>query len=194
MGERIKNDRVRIINGLVNVADIDDSLIVDIKYSTEDNFMKRKLYPAGVCVLQLNTAKKLAEANSNAKKHGYRIKVFDGYRPLSVQKLMWDLIQNEDFVAPPWRGSSHNRGAAVDVTLVDITGNEVEMPSGFDEFSRKARIDYEDAPKKAIENRELLASIMVECGFNRIESEWWHFNDTDILNYPLLDIGLEEFL
>lgn len=185
---------IKVLHGLVKINDIDDSILTDMKYATDDNFMKRKLYPLDLAVLQLETAKKLKAANDKAKEHGLLLKIYDAYRPLSVQKLMWDLIHNSDFVANPEYGSIHNRGAAVDVTLVDNDGNEILMPSTFDEFSDKARIDYMDLPSAAIKNRELLANIMVSCGFTRLDSEWWHFDDTEYSKYPVLDVGLEEFI
>lgn len=185
---------IKVLHGLVKIKDIDDSILTDMKYATDDNFMKRVLYPLNLAVLQLETAKKLKSANDKAKEHGLLLKIYDAYRPLSVQKLMWDLIHNSDFVANPEYGSIHNRGAAVDVTIVDKDGKEISMPSTFDEFSDKARIDYMELPPDAIKNRELLASIMVSSGFQRMESEWWHFDDTEYSKYPVLDVGLEEFI
>lgn len=184
---------ILIIDGLINVAELDDSLIFDLRYATYNNFLKRILYPVSICVLQLDTAKKLSKANSRAKELGFRLKVLDAYRPLSIQKQMWDFIRDENYIAPPWRGSCHNRGAAVDVTLADESGNEVEMPSDFDDFSKRAWIGYMDASEKAIENRELLGKIMTEAGFLRIESEWWHFNDSEYNKYKLYDIELSSF-
>lgn len=185
---------IKVLHGLVKINDIDGTILTDMKYATDDNFMKRKLYPISLAVLQLETAKKLEAANIKAKGYGLKLKVYDAYRPLSVQKSMWDLIHNSDFVANPAKGSIHNRGAAVDVTLVDNDGKEILMPSTFDEFSNKARIDYMELPPAAIKNRELLANIMVSCGFTRLDSEWWHFDDTEYSKYPALDVGLEEFI
>lgn len=187
-------EKIKIIEGLVNVIDIDDSLVIDLRYAGENNFLKRKIYPINICILQLETAKKLSKANSSAKKLGYRIKVLDAYRPYYVQKMMWDILPNEEFVAHPNRGSNHNKGAAVDVTLVYEDGREVLMPSEFDEFTEKSNINYIDAPIKAIENRELLADIMVKAGFLRMESEWWHFNDSECNRYNVLNIDFREFL
>ncbi|SKA84714.1 D-alanyl-D-alanine dipeptidase [Caloramator quimbayensis] len=187
-------NKIKMIDGLINVRDIDDSIIIDLRYATENNFLNKKIYDIPVCVLQLNTALKLSKANSFAKDLGYRLKVLDAYRPLSVQKIMWDIIKNEDFVAPYWRGSNHNRGAAVDVTLTFENGDEILMPSDYDEFSERASINYKDAPTIAIENRELLSMIMIKAGFLRIESEWWHFNDSEYEKYGLYDISLEKFI
>ena len=193
-GKMVDKSNLKILHGLVKVSDIDASILTDMKYATADNFMKKELYPLDLAVLQLETAKKLKAANDKAKEHGLLLKIYDAYRPLSVQKAMWDLIHNSDFVANPATGSIHNRGAAVDVTIVDKDGKEILMPSTFDEFSDKARIDYMELPPEAIKNRELLASIMVSGGFQRMESEWWHFDDPDYAKYPVLDVRLEEFV
>jgi zinc D-Ala-D-Ala dipeptidase len=187
------NDTLKIINGLIDVLELDNSLNIDIKYASVNNFMGRSIYPVAKLVLRIETAYKLISANEEFKRHGYLLKVFDGYRPLSVQKIMWEILPDENFVAPLPRGSVHNRGAAVDVTIVDNKGREVEMPSAFDEFSKKAWINYKDITENAFRNREFLAEIMEENGFQRIETEWWHFSDTDYLKYPLQDINLEEF-
>lgn len=182
------------INNLIDLEKLDDSFIIDIKYATADNFMKKKLYPVNKCIIQHETARKLINANNYAKSLGFKLKVLDAYRPLSVQRLMWETLPDDNFVAPPTRGSKHNRGCAVDVTLVDLEGKDLEMPSPFDDFSEKAWITYDSAPAHQLENRELLANIMIKSGFQRISTEWWHFNDPDFNRYPLLDVSLESFL
>ncbi len=182
------------INNLIDLEKLDNSLVIDIQYATADNFMGKKLYRVNKCILQLETAKKLVNANNYAKSLGYKLKVLDAYRPISVQRLMWETLPDDNFVAPPTRGSKHNRGCAVDVTLVDLEGKELEMPSPFDDFSEKAWITYDAAPAHQLQNRELLARIMIESGFQRIRTEWWHFNDPDFNHYPLLDVSLESFL
>lgn len=190
----MENKSLRIIDGFVDIEQMDDSLIIDMKYATDDNFVGKASYPVRKCVLQYETAKKLVAANKEFKEYGYKIKVFDAYRPLSVQKIMWGFMPNEDFVANPAKGSVHNRGCAVDITLVNSEGNEVEMPSPFDDFSEKAHIKYMGASPEAIKNREFMAGIMVKHGFLRMESEWWHFNDENYKQYPVCDTPLEAFL
>lgn len=178
-------------NSLVDLEKLDSSFIIDIRYATSDNFMGKRLYPVHKCVLQYQTALKLIKANNIAEEMGHRLKVLDAYRPLSVQRLMWEMLPDDNFVAPPTRGSMHNRGTAVDVTLVDFSGKELPMPSPFDDFSEKAWITYNEGDPDLIENRELLGRIMVMGGFRRISTEWWHFYDPDFIDYPLLDISLE---
>lgn len=188
-----KENHIKNINGLVDITQIDPTFIIDLKYAKADNFLKRKVYSIEKCVLQLKVAEKLVESNIEFHELGYCLKVWDAYRPLSVQKMMWEVMPNDDFVANPSHGSVHNRGAAVDVTLVDQRGNEVEMPSPFDDFSEKASIYYDGATQKAKENREFLAKIMLKHGFTRLDSEWWHFYGPNAYDYPILDVKLEEF-
>lgn len=178
---------------LIELIKLDDSFVLDIKYATEDNFTGKVIYKRPICLIHKETAKKLIAANNEFKKMGLRLKIFDAYRPFSAQQVLWDAAEDKSFVANPSKGSIHNRGAAVDVTLVDQDGNELEMPSGYDEFTKRARLNYTDCPPHQVENRELLGKIMVKHGFKRISNEWWHFEDTNAKNYPILDISLEEF-
>lgn len=186
-------DELVEIKGLVELEKIDSSFVIDLKYATEDNFTGWKIYTKALCLIHKNTAKKLIAANNEFKELGYVIKIFDAYRPYSAQQILWDAAEDKTFLANPKKGSIHNRGAAVDVTLADLDGNEVEMPSSFDEFTKRARIDFDDCSQFQKENRELLARIMVKNGFKRISSEWWHFEDINAKNYPILDISFEEF-
>lgn len=181
------------IKGLVELQKLDDSFVIDLRYATENNFTGKIIYSKAVCLINKNTAKKLIAANNEFKEMGYRIKVFDAYRPFSAQKILWEAADDKSFVANPNKGSIHNRGAAVDVTLVDKDGKEVDMPSGYDEFTDRARINYTGCTELQKENRELLARVMVKHGFKRISNEWWHFDDTNAQNYPILDVSFEEF-
>lgn len=181
------------VNGLVRVQDLDKSIIVDLRYATTDNFTGQKLYSYEICLLQRGTAEKLVAANKEFQEDGYRLKIWDAYRPLSVQEKLWEEKPDERYVAPPHRGSNHNRGAAVDVTLVDEKGEELIMPSGFDEFAFEASRSYPDMTQEARENLYYLTKVMTRNGFTTIESEWWHFNDINIEDYPVLDLSLEEY-
>lgn len=180
--------------GLVELIKLDNSFIIDIKYATEDNFAKKKIYTLPICLIHKNTAKKLIAANNEFKSLGYSLKVFDAYRPYSAQQVLWDAAEDKSYLANPKKGSKHNRGAAVDVTLIDGNGKELGMPSGYDEFSERAHLKYSQCDEALIKNRELLGKIMIKHGFKRISTEWWHFDDTDAMNYPLLDIAFEEFV
>lgn len=183
------------IHGLVLVKDIIPGIEIELKYATEDNFTKTKVYPYDICVLQKSTAMKLKKANDELMEMGYRLKIWDAYRPLSVQKIFWDLVPDSRYVANPnTGGSKHNRGTAVDVTLVDMEGNELEMPTGFDDFTAKAGRSNNDMSETAKKNVELLTNVMVKNGFTTITTEWWHYNDSDSGNYSALDVDLEEFM
>lgn len=147
-----------------------------MKYATNDNFLKSKVYDCGECYLRLKTVKALVKANKSFIKRGYRIKLFDCYRPLDVQKKMWAIVPNPNYVANPAKGSIHNRGGAVDLTLVDENGVELEMGTKFDHFGPESAHEYENFDKKILENRRLLKKIMLRKGFEAFDSEWWHYN------------------
>ena len=131
-------------------------------------------------------------ANREFIEIGYRLKIWDAYRPPSAQRTLWEVVADPSFVANPEKGSIHTRGAAVDVTLVDDEGNELPMPTGFDDFSEKAAIDYDGCTEDEAKNRDLLAEVMVRNGFVQIQSEWWHFADSQAKDYPLLDVEFED--
>ena len=171
-----KTNNEALNNNLVNVMSIDSTFILDLKYATADNFLGKPVYKVAKCYLLKPVAIKLSEANKKFKKLGLRIKIYDGYRPHSVQKEMWKLVPNSMYVANPANGSSHNRGCAVDITLVDSLGNELIMPTGFDNFTERAHHDFMDLPAEAIKNRATLKRIMIESGFVPLSSEWWHYS------------------
>ncbi|MBD3290677.1 peptidase M15 [candidate division KSB1 bacterium] len=179
---------------LVDVTNLDSTIIVEIKYATADNFMGEILYSANICLLRKPVALKLIRVNQSLRKKGYGLKVWDAYRPLAVQKKMWEKVSVPGLVANPEFGSNHNRGAAVDVTLVDSLGNELEMPTGYDDFSRKARSNYTNLTEAVLKNRKLLHDEMKAKGFIPIRSEWWHFNDSEAKRYQILDIPLKNFI
>lgn len=183
---------LNLISNLVNIETLSDEFLIDMKYASEDNFTGKKIYSIPLCALQIETAKKLIKANEEFLKKGLRIKIWDAYRPLSVQKLMWEIIPIHDFVADPSKGGSiHNSGFAVDVTLVDIQGKELEMPTGFDDFSDKASRNSSSMNESASKNLSILTNIMVKHGFKTIDSEWWHFYDADLKERIPLDISFE---
>lgn len=184
---------IKIINDLVRIKDIDDNFIIDIRYATTNNFTGKKIYTSSVSLLNVDTAVKLISANNEFNLYGYKIKIFDAYRPKSAQQKLWDNCSNKKFLSNPKTGSVHSRGAAADITLVDKNDKELEMPGNYDEFSTRSYINYSGASKAAIYNRELLAKIMIENGFKRIKTEWWHFDNKDYKKYPLLDTKFELF-
>lgn len=183
-----------VIDGFVKVTDIDDTIVTDLRYATTDNFTGQKVYPTDTCVLRLTTAKKLAAANAQVAKLGYRIKVWDAYRPVSVQKIFWSIYPDSRYVANPSTGGSvHNRGCAVDVTLVDRDGNELVMPTGFDDFSDKASPTSSAMSAEARANLDVLRDAMLGNGFTAATTEWWHYNDSDRNKYPIAEVDLSLF-
>ncbi|RVT73444.1 peptidase M15 [Flavobacterium sufflavum] len=172
----------------VNLKDYSSDFVYDMKYATDDNFLKAKVYDCAECYLRLKTVRALVVANQEFIKKGYRIKLFDCYRPLDIQKKMWEIVPNPEYVADPAKGSIHNRGGAVDITLVNKRGRELDMGTKFDFFGIEASHAYENLSQKVKDNRMLLKSIMLENGFNSFDSEWWHYN----LKSALMDVVSNE--
>ena len=179
---------------LVDIMELDSTIVVELKYATRDNFLQDTLYSANICLLRRAVAERLVKVHRSLQQRGFGLKIWDGYRPLSVQKKMWEKMPDPSYVANPQRGSNHNRGAAVDVTLVDLNGNELEMPTEFDDFSRRARSDYLFVSDPVKKNRTILQDAMRAQGFQTTSSEWWHFNDKDCKKYSVLDFPLEKFI
>jgi D-alanyl-D-alanine dipeptidase len=177
---------------LIDAKKYDFSLVLDIKYATQDNFTHQVVYPESRCLLRRAVAEALARVQSSLRVQGFKLKVFDCYRPLSVQKKFWQLVPDERYVADPKKGSRHNRGAAVDLTLLDLEGREVEMPTAYDNFTEKAHRNYKKLPKKAIQNRTLLEKAMEKEGFAGLDTEWWHFDFKGWEAYPIEDIQFSE--
>lgn len=176
---------------LVELRPLIPGLVLDIRYATTNNFTGQQLYPHARCFLRHEPAQALAAVQVELAKSGMGLKIFDGYRPLSVQRRMWEVFPHADYVADPSKGSRHNRGAAVDVTLVHLAdGKEAVMPTSYDDFTEKAHRNYQQLPAEAISNREFLATVMARHGFVGLPSEWWHFDFGDWKKYPLLDVDV----
>ena len=159
----------------VRLKDLSADFVYELKYATPDNFLKQAVYDCGECYLRKSTAEALVKANETFKQLGYRIKLFDCYRPLSVQKKMWKILPGTHYVANPAKGSKHNRGAAVDLTLVDAQGKELNMGTPFDFFGKEAHHTYTEHSKEVLENRKLLKETLDKFNFKSIYSEWWHY-------------------
>lgn len=169
----------------VRLADYSDDFAYEMRYATENNFLEAQVYQCGECYVRAITAKALIKANKSFMDQGYRIKFFDCYRPHDVQKKMWEIVPNATYVANPAKGSIHNKGGAVDITLETLEGEELDMGTDFDFFGRKARHAYQNLPKEVLTNRKLLKSIMENHGFGAITSEWWHYNYRPTLGYSI---------
>ena len=177
----------------VDISELDGSLMLDIRYATSRNFAGKVMYPVARCLLRRDAALRLIRVEQKLRTQGYRLIIFDGYRPLLVQKKFWNILPDERYVADPAKGSRHNRGAAVDVSLGDLAGNPLAMPSDYDDFSEKAHRDYAGASLEAKKNCALLEAAMSEEGFDPFPTEWWHFDAPGWERYPVSDFSLEEF-
>lgn len=183
------------INGLKLLNSFHHDMSLDIRYASKNNFTHTVLYDADACILQEGTLKKLLNAHEEFKSLGYKIKIWDAYRPFYIQKILWNVVPNSNYIANPYTGgSNHNRACAVDVTLTDLNDIEINMPTAFDEFSDRAHRSYIGASEIQIKNAELLKNIMIKHGFKPIYTEWWHFDDTNHSNYPIINISINEYL
>ena len=172
----------------VDVSRIIPNVIIDLKYATPDNVFGQVLYTTDDCLLRREVAVALARVQNELRALGLQLVIWDGYRPLSVQKKMWQQVPDERYVANPDKGSRHNRGAAVDVTLADSTGRYLPMPTAYDDFSEKAHRDCTDVDAEAGGNAERLERVMQSEGFTGLPTEWWHFDYKGWENYPVTDI------
>lgn len=188
---------------LIRVKEFIPDIVFDLKYNTTDNFTDQKLYSADECYLAsivVNRLKLVQDSLCAIREHngisfpnGLGLKIWDGYRPRTVQYLMWEIIPDATYVADPAKGSSHNRGAAVDVTLVDrATGKELDMPTDFDDFTERAHHSFSQLPQNVLANRALLKDLMVNVGgFSVYTAEWWHYSLPRATTFPLLDFQLK---
>ncbi len=163
-----------------------DNLVIDIKYATAENFTNEVLYSEPICFLRESTAKKLLAANEELNKNGYKLKVWDAFRPIEYQRKMWKVCPDENFVANPEKDNcNHCKGNAVDVTLCNLNDEEVAMPTEFDHFGIESyRNYYDNLANDVKKNAILLETTMQKHGFIAFPSEWWHFNDSD--NYDII--------
>ena len=180
---------------LVELMKLDRSIRLDICYATADNFAGRPVYTEARAFLQRPAARALVRAHRALRKQGYGLTVFDAYRPWHVTKLFWEITpaDKKEFVADPARGSRHNRGCAVDLTLHDLkTGRQVEMPSAYDDFTERAHSDYAGGTPEQRRLRGILRAAMEREGFAVYAPEWWHFDFKDWREYPILNSSFSE--
>jgi D-alanyl-D-alanine dipeptidase len=179
-------------SGLVDVAVHVPDAVLDIRYATADNITGRPLYPVARCLLLQEVAGRLGRAAVALRRQGFRLLLYDCYRPLSVQRELWKAMPQRGYVADPATGSHHNRGAAVDLALADLEGTPVEMPTGFDAFGPHARAwTTEGISRAARDHRDSLRRAMTEAGFAVNPMEWWHFAIPGAASLPLLDLPLD---
>ncbi|MBO4356188.1 MAG: hypothetical protein J5850_04985 [Clostridia bacterium] len=173
-------------DALVRISDYIPDVFVDLRYSGTDNFTGQVIYDFDDPLLKYGTVSKLMSVQRELNEYGFSLLIWDAFRPVSAQCRLWEVCPDPVYVADPEKGhSNHCRGNTVDVTLVTLTGEGVEMPSDFDNFSALADRDYGDVSEEAKENALLLESIMTANGFKGYYSEWWHFTDT--VSYPVVE-------
>ena len=180
---------------LVELTKLDPTIKLDIRYATKNNFLGKPVYKQPRAFLQRPAAEALVRINQSLRKEGYGLVVFDGYRPWSVTKVFWDVTPTDRkiFVADPSKGSRHNRGCAVDLSLFDLkTGTQVKMPSEYDEMTERAHINYECATAEARRLRELLRAAMAAEGFAVYEPEWWHYDYKDWKEYGIGNVKFSQ--
>ena len=180
---------------MVNILDLDPTFELDIRYATDNNFMGKAVYSPeeARCLLRRPVAEALVKVHADLKDQGYRLKIFDCFRPIAVQQRLFEVYPDPEYVAQPVfdengkpvRGSKHNRGAAVDLTLITLDGEPVEMPTDYDDFSERAHPDYSGNAAYVRANVERLSQAMQRHGFSPIASEWWHFDGPSWEKYAL---------
>ena len=177
---------------LIDVREVLPNVRLEIRYATPNNFTKSTLYPESRCILRREVAEELARVQQALKEGGYELVIYDCYRPLSVQKKMWEIVPDEAYVANPSKGSRHNRGAAVDVGLFDSYGTRVKMPTDYDDFSEKAHYSNIDLPAAILINRQKLRTVMERYNFAALPTEWWHFDYLGWQRFPVMDVPFSE--
>jgi D-alanyl-D-alanine dipeptidase len=180
---------------MVNVQKLIPNINLDLRYASENNFMHRVMYAEKptFTFLRLSAAKALAKVQAELNKKGLGLKIFDAYRPYSVTEKFWELVHDDRYVADPKKGSGHNRGIAVDLTIINLkTNQELKMPTGFDNFTDSAHHDFIQLPSDILDNRKLLKETMEKFGFVQFPTEWWHYSLPDPEKYEVLNLSFGE--
>ncbi len=168
-------------------------LVLEIRYATEQNITRKKIYADKRAWLREETIRKLAQVARELEEKGYRLVLWDGWRPASAQKALWAAKPDGRFLTPPNRISRHTRGTSVDVSLADQNGKILEMPSDHDEFTDRADEDFSDVPKEVAQRARLLRKAMFRAGFSGVPDEWWHYDLRDWASYEPIEVrGLRE--
>ena len=180
------------LTGFTNVQKLDPDIIVDLRYATTNNFTGKVVYDFSTAIARTGTARKLAVANSIVKEQGYRLKIWDAFRPSSAKKKLFDVYPDPEFVAPPDPNYSHQKGVTFDLTLAFANGEECPMPTGFDDFTGTARRSSK-WPKEAAKYHKILDDAMKQAGFIGYESEWWDFRDSQMDEYGPLQADPNDY-
>lgn len=190
--KQVKKDSTK---KMIELKSLMPNLVYDLRYATTNNFMHRLMYPENTnyTFLRSPAAHALAKVQKELNEKGLGLKIFDAYRPYSITVKFWELVHDERYVANPAKGSGHNRGVAVDLTIIDLkTGKELNMGTGFDNFSDSAHHDFINLQEEVLQNRNMLLSIMEKHGFKKFDTEWWHYALKDEAEYEVLDIDFDK--
>lgn len=180
--------------GYVNVHDVDPDIIVDLKYATTDNFTHQVVYDFDQAISRIDTVTKLGSASNALKKQGYRLRIWDAYRPTYAQRKLFEVYPDPIWVAKPDPNFSHQKGVTFDLTLTDMGGHNLEMPTPFDDFTGLAkRSEYDSWTPAAQKNYDILNDAMTAAGFNGYENEWWDFRDTDADKFGPLEVDPKDY-
>lgn len=179
---------------MIDVQSQIPSIALDLRYASTNNFMHEQLYPLiNTTFLRKSVADSLEVAQKQLIEMGFGLKIFDAYRPYSVTVKMWKPVQDDRYAADPKKGSGHNRGIAVDLTVINLTTKqELDMGTNFDNFSDTAHHAFTNLPEDVLQNRLLLKSIMEHHGFKALDTEWWHYSLANAKDFELLDISFKE--
>lgn len=176
-----------VVVAIEQISPASHGVVLDLRYASAHNIVGRPLYARPVCLLHRDAAAALLRASQAAQRQGWRLKIFDAFRPQEAQQLLWDYASDKAFVADPRLGSNHSRGVAVDLTLVDAcSGQELDMGTGFDDMSAQSHHFRTDVPLAAQAHREALRRLMEDAGFEHLPHEWWHYALPAAHSYPLI--------
>lgn len=179
-------------NPLVEIT-CGDGVVLDLAYATAENFTGKPVYRSPRCYFHTDAAALVQNAIGLAARFGYRLKIFDGFRPAEAQEILWQTCPDPEFLADPKRGSPHSRGVAIDLTLLDGTGQALNMGTDFDAFTPLSHHGNADIPLEAQQNRLFLLGLMTDAGWDFYRNEWWHYQLFDARRYPVLsdaELGL----
>jgi D-alanyl-D-alanine dipeptidase len=176
----------RVSSMLVDIEKMGLAVVFDIAYATPRNFTGRPVYARPGCYLHRDAAAALARAVDLAWRIGYGVKIFDAFRPSEAQWALWNFRPDPEFLADPRKGSPHSRGVAVDLTLIRADGSELDMGTGFDEFTALSHHGVTEIAPAALANRSLLLGVMTAAGWDFYRNEWWHYQLFDSKSYPVL--------
>jgi len=180
-------------NELVEIEKAIPNIKLDIRYATKNNFMQQVMYGQARAFARRPVVESLKKIQKDLNKKGYGLKIFDGYRPYAITVAFYKKASDKNFVANPKKGSKHNRGCAIDLTLINLkTGKEVEMPTPYDSFSAAAAANFKNVSPEAKKNRDFLITSMAKYGLKVLDNEWWHYDFKGWQHYDLMDIPFEK--